>query len=100
MHHQRPTFLGHVLPLTVIIMGLGSLSNRNSGIHTGGWLPVGRLMGFPLASLPFMATGYHRLLLMSNTLSWITMGSSRMSLGLTAPPGGGYGRPCSSGPLL
>lgn len=88
------TFLGQVRPLTVIIVGLlPSLENRTLGIHSGGWVPSGyaRVAGV-------WAAGYHSLLLSWNTLSWMTNGSSRMSVGSIAPPGGGYGKPGSSGP--
>lgn len=88
------TFVGQVRPLTIIIVGLlPSLANRTLGIHSVGWVPSGyaRMAGV-------LAAGYHSLLLSWNTLSWMTNGSSRMSAGSVAPPGGGYGKPGSSGP--
>jgi hypothetical protein len=79
------TFFGHVLPLTAIITGLEASGPKvNPGIHSGGCTPAGNAMDFGVS-----ATGYHSLLSRSNTLSWITSGNSRISVGSSAPPGGG-----------
>lgn len=79
------TLRGHVLPLTVIIVGLsGDGSNSSSGTQSGACTPLvkARLLGVS-------ATGYHSMLSLANSLSCTTSGSSLMSAGSSAPPGGG-----------